>query len=260
MRFSRLESSFRVCFELYAKLHLDYLPPGRISDNVVIGLFYKPLGPIPRADNPQGSTVRGIGTTSDFPGGNHIEVSAARTGNHTGFPRGGQQLLTVYATSGVAKVRGRTVHSFRMSAGRTSCHWIPPRGQIFIAHPEAGSCCWWLAWWDGEGVNKKVIAASTVRGTSSTSNFPGVKPSRCPPRGQATTPTFRGADRLPPVNVASGLRQSSAPRTLCKTSASKSNCPRGGQWDRIRVSAGRTGSRWIPRRRQIITDHLETGS
>ena len=106
MRFSRLESSFRVCFELYAKLHLDYLPPGRISDNVVIGLFYKPLGPIPRADNPQGSTVRGIGTTSDFPGGNHIEVSAARTGNHTGFPRGGQQLLTVYATSGVAKVRG----------------------------------------------------------------------------------------------------------------------------------------------------------
>ena len=259
MRFSRLESSFRVRFEPYAELHLDYLPPGRISDNVV-GLFYKRLGSIPRADNPQGSTVRGTATTCDFPGVNPSRCPPRGQATTPAF-RGADRFPSVHAASQLVQgSAGRTAHAFRMSARRTSRHWIPPRGQIFTAHPEAGSCCWWLAWWDGEGVNKKVIAASTVRGTSSTSNFPGVKPSRCPPRGQATTPTFRGADRLPPVNVASGLRQSSAPRTLCKTSASKSNCPRGGQWDRIRVSAGRTGSRWIPRRRQIITDHLETGS
>ncbi|MDK8364622.1 hypothetical protein [Corynebacterium sp. UMB10119B.1] len=72
-----------------------------------------------------------------------------------------------------------------MSAGRTSYHWIPPRGQIFIAHPEAGSCCWWLAWWDGEGVNKKVFAASTVRGTIVTSELLDGNQLRCPPRGQS---------------------------------------------------------------------------
>ena len=134
MRFSRLESSFRVRFEPYAELHLDYLPPGRISDNVV-GLFYKRLGSIPRADNPQGSTVRGTATTCDFP---------------------------------------------------------------------------------------------------------GVNPSRCPPRGQATTPAFRGADRLPSAHAASGCRKvprrghSGKPRFPSRT-------VRGADSGiGIRVSAGRT--------------------
>ena len=155
-----------MCFELYAKLHLDYLPPGRISDNVVIGLFYKPLGPIPRADNPQGSTVRGIGTTSDFPGGNHIEVSAARTGNHTGFPRGGQVPRSECPRG------GQVVTGFRR-ADRYSPLTRKP-GHAVEAKRNGSE----------RALIKKPTAASTVRGTAPTRSFTDAYPSRCPRGGQ----------------------------------------------------------------------------
>ena len=87
---------------------------------------------------------------------------------------------------------------------------------------------------------RKPAAASTVRGTPSTSNFPGVNPSRCPPHGQATTPAFRGADRLPSAHAASGCRKvprrghSGKPRFPSRT-------VRGADSGiGIRVSAGRT--------------------
>lgn len=188
MRFSRLESSFQVRFELYAELHLDYLPPGRISDNVV-SLFYKRLGSIPRADNPQGSTVRGTATTCDFPG-----VNPSR---------------------------------------------CPPRGQSAAVN---------MMWMADEGIRggtepaliRKPTATPTVRGTPSTSNFPGVKPSRCPSHGQATTPAFRGADRLPSAHAASGCRKaprrghSAKPRLPSELSAGRTvgsvfGCPPHGQ-------------------------------